>query len=107
MTNINNEAWVRKMALAFFAANVAEAAGESFDLPPALSADEAQAIAQRLYEAEPDVLSQAAIAAQADSHDNLIAREGCDRCYCGCKYWEHDRCIDCGTHISQIQDLDR
>ena len=21
---------------------------------------------------------------------------GCDRCPCGCKYWENDRCIDCG-----------
>lgn len=29
---------------------------------------------------------------------NLLAHEGCDRCDCGCKYWEHDRCIDCGEH---------
>ena len=21
---------------------------------------------------------------------------GCDRCYCGCKYWEGLRCVDCG-----------
>lgn len=27
---------------------------------------------------------------------NLLAEEGCDRCDCGCKYWEHDRCVDCG-----------
>jgi hypothetical protein len=32
---------------------------------------------------------------------NKEAREGCDRCYCGCKYWEHDTCIDCGTTIAQ------
>lgn len=31
--------------------------------------------------------------------DALQAREGCDRCYCGCKYWENDRCIDCGISI--------
>ncbi len=29
------------------------------------------------------------------------AREGCDRCYCGCKYWENDQCIDCGTTIQE------
>ena len=28
---------------------------------------------------------------------NKTAREGCDRCDCGCKYWEGDFCIDCGT----------
>jgi hypothetical protein len=42
-------------------------------------------------------------AVQRDRHlGNKIAREGCDRCSCGCKYWENDRCIDCGTHVSQI-----
>ena len=35
-----------------------------------------------------------------DKHGNAIAQEGCDRCVCGCKYWEHDRCIDCGTHVN-------
>lgn len=34
-----------------------------------------------------------------DQHGNRTAREGCDRCYCGCKYWENDKCIDCGTSI--------
>lgn len=33
--------------------------------------------------------------------NNVIAREGCDRCVCGCKYWENDRCIDCGTLITE------
>ena len=28
---------------------------------------------------------------------NQQARSGCDRCECGCKYWENDRCIDCRT----------
>lgn len=34
-----------------------------------------------------------------DQHGNFIAEEGCDRCTCGCKYWENDRCTDCGTHV--------
>jgi len=34
--------------------------------------------------------------AEPDSHGNWIRLEGCDFCYCGCKYWENDRCIDCG-----------
>jgi hypothetical protein len=28
---------------------------------------------------------------------NSVRQEGIDRCACGCKYWEHDRCIDCGA----------
>lgn len=32
---------------------------------------------------------------------NKEAREGRDRCYCGCKYWEDDACIDCGTSIQE------
>ena len=32
----------------------------------------------------------------ADAYGNLTAEHGCDRCECGCKYWEFDRCIDCG-----------
>lgn len=32
----------------------------------------------------------------ADSHGNRVRREGVDRCPCGCKYWENDRCVDCG-----------
>lgn len=34
-----------------------------------------------------------------DNLGNIQAREGLDRCSCGCKYWEHDRCIDCGDHV--------
>lgn len=33
---------------------------------------------------------------------NTFAREGCDQCYCGCKYWENDKCIDCGTMIESL-----
>ncbi len=33
---------------------------------------------------------------------NTEAIEGCDRCYCGCKYWEHDTCIDCGTPVTAL-----
>jgi len=32
-----------------------------------------------------------------DSRGNRVRREGYDRCACGCKYWENDRCIDCGS----------
>jgi hypothetical protein len=35
-------------------------------------------------------------ASQADPNGNIAHTDGVDRCYCGCKYWEHDRCIDCG-----------
>ena len=27
---------------------------------------------------------------------NVVRDSGCDRCPCGCKYWENDRCVDCG-----------
>src|SRR5262245_3170346 len=40
--------------------------------------------AMRLYKGEP-------------FNSNQTATEGCSRCECGCKYWEGDRCIDCGT----------
>lgn len=33
----------------------------------------------------------------AGAAEKLMPREGCDRCECGCKYWEGGRCIDCGT----------
>lgn len=36
-----------------------------------------------------------------DKFGNAEAREGCDRCYCGCKFWEDDACIDCGTTIEE------
>lgn len=41
-----------------------------------------------------------------DKHNNLIAREGVDRCFCGCKYWENDHCIDCGESIERAYDED-
>jgi hypothetical protein len=31
-----------------------------------------------------------------EAHGNRLAREGVDRCPCGAKYWEHDRCVSCG-----------
>jgi hypothetical protein len=34
-----------------------------------------------------------------DQHGNRIAKEGVDRCACGCKYWENDHCIDCGEPV--------
>lgn len=37
-----------------------------------------------------------------DEHGNRVAREGVDRCACGAKYWEHDRCVDCGAHVSEV-----
>ncbi len=27
---------------------------------------------------------------------NKKANSGCHRCWCGCKYWENDVCVDCG-----------
>lgn len=37
---------------------------------------------------------------------NTYAKDGYDRCQCGCKYWEYDRCIDCGTYIRAALVLD-
>jgi len=31
-----------------------------------------------------------------ENYGNKVREDGVDRCYCGCKYWENDRCIDCG-----------
>lgn len=36
---------------------------------------------------------------KADVHGNVLAREGVDHCDCGCKYWEKDRCVDCGARF--------
>jgi len=52
------------------------------------------------YEAERANVSRSRMAGLADG--NRQAREGSDRCYCGCKYWEGDRCIDCGMAISEL-----
>lgn len=38
-----------------------------------------------------------------DRHGNINAQEGVDRCQCGCKYWENDKCIDCGTLIEIVK----
>jgi len=35
-----------------------------------------------------------------DRHGNRYAEEGLDRCACGSKYWEQDRCVDCGTPVT-------
>ena len=40
----------------------------------------------------------------ADRRGNVEAREGQDRCACGCKYWARDRCIDCGEHVRNTPD---
>jgi hypothetical protein len=43
-----------------------------------------------------------------DRHGNVTATEGCSRCDCGCKYWENDRCIDCGTrHAPRHDEIER
>jgi hypothetical protein len=31
-----------------------------------------------------------------DRHGNTHAQEGVRRCWCGSKYWELDKCVDCG-----------
>jgi len=38
-----------------------------------------------------------------DKHGNAHALEGCDRCSCGCKYWEGDRCVDCGMPVVRVE----
>jgi hypothetical protein len=42
------------------------------------------------------VLFEAVALFEVDAHGNVVAEEGVTVCACGCKYWEHDRCIDCG-----------
>jgi hypothetical protein len=32
---------------------------------------------------------------------NEMAESGCDRCTCGCKYWENDRCVDCRSKFEE------
>lgn len=39
---------------------------------------------------------------EEEHRENRIARSGYDRCTCGCKYFEGDRCIDCNTHVTEI-----
>ena len=41
-----------------------------------------------------------------DRLGNFEAQEGCDRCFCGCKYWENDKCVDCGTHINEVRNAE-
>jgi hypothetical protein len=36
-----------------------------------------------------------------DKHGNKKALEGCDRCSCGCKYWEKDVCVSCGETFKE------
>ncbi len=38
-----------------------------------------------------------------DTYGNQTAREGWDRCACGCKYWQNDECIDCGASVEQAR----
>ena len=38
---------------------------------------------------------------------NVTAEDGRDRCWCGSKYWEGDRCVDCGTHVLRIPARER
>lgn len=42
---------------------------------------------------------------EPDEHGNRIAREGFDRCACGVKYWENDKCVDCGASVLAIQEV--
>ena len=43
---------------------------------------------------------------------NQRANSGSDQCDCGCKYWENDLCISCGTqharrhkHVEEEEDI--
>lgn len=35
--------------------------------------------------------------------NNKTAQSGMDRCDCGCKYWENDRCTDCGAEHNPVK----
>lgn len=37
-----------------------------------------------------------------DEHGNINATEGVSVCVCGCKYWENDKCVDCGTMVETV-----
>lgn len=37
---------------------------------------------------------------------NQIAINGEHRCYCGCKYWHNDRCIDCNARVIDALDAE-
>jgi hypothetical protein len=52
--------------------------------------------AERLRLSEHLRAGRQAEAARAALHGNAERLDGVDRCYCGSKYWEHDRCVDCG-----------
>lgn len=39
---------------------------------------------------------------QPDIHGNRHAREGVTQCWCGCCYWENDRCVDCNARADAL-----
>ena len=58
-------------------------------------------------EYEPSMIKAAKFAAHvAAIHAALDeANEGVTRCFCGTKYWEGNRCVDCGTHVTTVPDF--
>ena len=51
-----------------------------------------------------EALTEAAAVNGDDYEPTVLDRlnEGVTKCDCGCKYYEYDRCIDCGTHLTRI-----
>jgi hypothetical protein len=47
-------------------------------------------------------LLELAIKFDRERHGNTVARSGYDRCTCGNKYFEQDKCIDCNKHVTEI-----
>ena len=47
---------------------------------------------------------EAWVVRQATDLGNRVRVDGIDRCPCGCKYWEHDACIDCGGTVPEDED---
>lgn len=47
--------------------------------------------------------SRPGVAHLPDRNGNVIAVEGCTRCWCGSTCWEMDRCIDCGQPAERAQ----
>lgn len=59
-----------------------------------------------IVQAAQDALTEAAAYGHGGYEPTMLDRlnEGVTRCVCGCKYYEYDRCLDCGTHLIHINE---
>jgi aldehyde:ferredoxin oxidoreductase len=49
-------------------------------------------------------MANEAMRKHAEMLGNKVRISGCDRCYCGCKYWVNDACTDCGGTVPMPDD---